>query len=80
VEKPPSWRDLQKWQQSAASASRLVAWVKQYAWWLLGVFVVLAVGSVFIGSWPLTIVFLALAVIVAVIAGLYGIVWVGLGL
>jgi MFS family permease len=80
AEKPPSWRDLQKWQQSAASASGLVAWVKQYAWWLLGVFVVLAVGSVFIGSWPLTIVFLALAVIVAVIAGLYGIVWVGLGL
>jgi SP family sugar:H+ symporter-like MFS transporter len=78
-EKPPAWRDLQKWSPTA-SASGLVAFVKQHVWWLLLLFVALAVVSVFVGSWALTVVFLVLAVVVAVMGGLYGIVWVGLGL
>nr|WP_099021359.1 sugar porter family MFS transporter [Mycolicibacterium palauense] len=76
-EKPPSWMDLCK---PRAAASGLGSVVRQYMWWLLLIFGVLAVTSFGIGLWPLAIVFVALAVWVGITGGLYGIVWVGLGL
>lgn len=58
----------------------MVTWIKQYMWWLLTLFVVLAVVSFALGLLPLAIVFVALGTGVAILGGLYGIVWVGLGL
>ncbi|MGV0744668.1 sugar porter family MFS transporter [Mycolicibacterium sp. XJ870] len=77
-DKPPSWQDLLK--PAGASAGRLTAWVRQYVWWLLLLFVSLAVVSFFFGLWLTAVIFLALAVGVAIVGELYGIVWVGLGL
>ncbi|MBX7433231.1 sugar porter family MFS transporter [Mycobacterium sp. Y57] len=78
-EKPPSWMDLCK-PRAATAASGLGNVVRQYMWWLLLIFGVLAVAAFGIGWWPVAIVFVALAVWVGMAGGLYGIVWVGLGL
>ncbi|MHC9294870.1 sugar porter family MFS transporter [Mycobacterium sp. LTG2003] len=79
-EKPPSWQDLLKPRLPGTSAGAFTAWVRRYLWWLMLLFIVLAVVAVFFGWWLLAVVLGALAVAVAVTGGLYGIVWVGLGL
>ncbi|MGV0736481.1 sugar porter family MFS transporter [Mycobacterium syngnathidarum] len=76
-EKPPSWQDLLK---PRASAGRFAAWVRRYVWLLLLLCIVMAVLSVSLGLWLLAVVFAALGIGAAVISGLYGIVWIGLGL
>lgn len=77
-EKPPSWQDLLK--PAPGSIGRFTAWVRRYVWWLLLLFIVLAVASVSLGLWLPAVVFAALGIGVAVVSGLYGVVWVGLGL
>ncbi|MGV0805408.1 sugar porter family MFS transporter [Mycolicibacterium setense] len=79
-EKPPSWQDLLKPRLPGVSAGGFTAWVRRYVWWLLLLFIVLAVASVSAGLWILAVIFGALGIGVAIVSGLYGIVWVGLGL
>ena len=79
-EQPPSWQDLLKPLVPGASVTRLKAFVRRFVWWLLLLFIVLAVVAVFFGLWLLAVLFFALGTAVAVVGGLYGIVWVGLGL
>lgn len=78
-EKPPSWRDLLK-PLAAGATGGLTPWIRRYVWWLLLLFIVLTVVSVSTGLWLLAVLFLAVGVGVAMVSGLYGIVWVGLGL
>ncbi|MDZ4232943.1 MAG: MFS transporter, partial [Dietzia sp.] len=79
-EKPPSWKDLSRPVQQGGTPSRIVSWIREYMWWLLTLFTVLAVAAFGVGVWPVAALFLALVIGVALIGGLYGIVWVGLGL
>ncbi len=79
-EDPPSWRDLSRPLRQGASSSAPVVFIRRYLWWLLSLLVVLAVAAFGVGAWPLAAVFLAMVIGVALIGGLWGIVWVGLGL
>ena len=80
AEKKRSWRDLSRERPDDEEASGLINWIRDYLWWLLSVLAVLAVAAFGFGMWVLAAVFLALLIGVAIIGGLYGIVWVGLGL
>lgn len=79
-EKKASWRDLSKPLAQGGTESGLVAWIRHHMWWLMAAFAVLAVASFGFGQLPLAVLFFALVMAVAIIGGLYGIVWVGLGL
>ncbi len=65
-EKPPSWQDLLK---PRLSAGGFTAWVRRYVWWLLLLFIVLAVASVSAGLWIPAVVFFALGIGVAAVSG-----------
>ena len=65
AEKKRSWRDLSRPRPDDEIASGLINWIREYLWWLLAVFVVLAVAAFWFGLWPLAAVFLAILIGVA---------------